>query len=144
MIYINNYTHLPYNKVYLGDRLIYGNDSNNDASDEEGWVTLTSDTSRDIPMKTFRIDATDPNTSGYYFITFSVKPNYDGENAGITQFSICPDEGNIWDYGRLYNIIDQTHIEGNIYEYTFSQVVYFAGAEKNAPLSQVKYKPMSV
>lgn len=106
------------------------------------WITLTQDTPRDIPMQTFRIDATDPETDGYYFITFSSSPNYDGENADITGFSICPDEGNIWDVGLSKEIKDQTYIEGNIYEYTFSQVVYFAGAEPNAPLSQVQYQPL--
>lgn len=106
------------------------------------WITLTQDTPRDIPMQTFRIDATDPETDGYYFITFSSSPNYTGENASITTFSICPDEGSIWDRGLSKQITKQTHIEGNIYEYTFSQVVYFAGAERNAPLSQVQYQPL--
>lgn len=110
-------------------------------SEECQWVTLTSDTDRSIPMQTFRIDATDPNTSGYYFITFSNSPNYIGSNASITTYSICPDEGTIYDNG-VKQIVDQTHIEGNIYEYTFSTVVYFAGGETNAPLSQVKYMPI--
>lgn len=106
------------------------------------WITLTQDTPRDIPMRTFRIDATDPGTSGYYFITFSPSPNYVGGNASITTFSICPDEGTIYDNYSSKQIKNQTHIEGNIYEYTFSQVVYFAGAERNAPLSQVQYQPL--
>lgn len=112
-------------------------------SDNCKWVTLTSDTDRSIQMQTFRIDATDPGTSGYYFITFSSAPNYGGANASITTFSICPDEGSIWDNGSSKKITSQTHIEGNIYEYTFSVPVYFAGGEKNAPLSQVQYKKMS-
>lgn len=106
------------------------------------WITLTQDTPRDIPMQTFRIDATDPETDGYYFITFSSSPNYTGENASITTFSICPDEGTIYDNYSSKKIKNQTYIEGNIYEYTFSQVVYFAGAEPNAPLSQVQYQPL--
>ena len=105
------------------------------------WVTLTFDTDRSIPMQRFIIDATDPQNSGYYFITFSNSPNYTGSNAGITKFSICPDEGTIWDNGTRKNITEQINIEGNIYEYTFSVPVYFAGAEQNAPLSQVKYQP---
>ena len=107
------------------------------------WITLTKDTDRSIQMQTFRIDATDPNTSGYYFITFSKTPNYSGTNASITSFSICPDEDRIFDNGSRKTITSQTHIEGNVYEYTFSVPVYFAGGETNAPLSQVQYKKMS-
>lgn len=104
------------------------------------WVTLTQDTDRSIQMQTFRIDATDPKTNSHYFITFSATPNYTGANASITSFSICPDEGTIYDNGSRKVITAQTHIEGNVYEYTFSVPVYFAGAEANAPLSQVQYK----
>lgn len=106
------------------------------------WVTLTQDTDRSIEMQTFRIDATDPKTNSHYFITFSATPNYTGANASITSFSICPDEGVIYDNGSHKAITAQTHIEGNVYEYTFSVPVYFAGGEANAPLSQVQYKPM--
>lgn len=106
------------------------------------WVTLTQDTDRSIQMQTFRIDATDPQTNSHYFITFSATPNYTGANASITKFSICPDEGTIYDNGSRKAITAQTHIEGNVYEYTFSVPVYFAGGESNAPLSQVQYKLM--
>ena len=105
----------------------------------ESRVTLTSDTNRGIPMQTFRIDATDPGTTVRYFITFSKTANASGNYQNVTSFSICPDEGTIWDNGTSKRITDQTHIEGNIYEYTFSSVVYFGGAETNAPLSQVQY-----
>jgi hypothetical protein len=103
------------------------------------WITLTFDTDKTIPMQRFRIDATDPQTSGYYFIRFSSTPNGSFTN---TRFSICPDEGIIFDDGTRKNITDQINIEGNIYEYTFSVPIYFADAEQNAPVSQVKYQPI--
>ena len=105
------------------------------------WVTLTQDTDRSIQMQTFRIDMTKPEmSSGYYFITFSTEPNYPGDNADITDFSICINEDSIYDNISRKNITEQTPIERNVYEYTFSVPVYFAGGERNAPLSQVKYK----
>ena len=112
---------------------------------QEGWVTLTQYTDRSIQMQTFRIDtSTTPEMpSGYYFITFSTSPDYPGENADITEFSICINENTIWDNSSRKHITEQTHIEGNVYEYTFSVPVYFAGGERNAPLSQVKYKGTS-
>ena len=82
-------------------------------------------------------------SSGYYFITFSTEPDYPGENADITDFSICINENRIFDNGSRKYISDQKHIEGNVYEYTFSVPVYFAGGERNAPLSQVQYKGTS-
>ena len=116
---------------------------------QEEWITLTQDTSRNIQMQTFRIDTSSTPTttpempSGYYFITFSTSPDYPGENADFTEFSICINENRIYDnYSRKY-ITEQTHIEGNVYEYTFSVPVYFAGGERNAPLSKVKYKTTS-
>ena len=111
---------------------------------QEVWVTLTQDTDRSIQMQTFRIDTTNPEMpGGYYFITFSTEPNYLGENADITDFSICINEDTIFDNGSRKRISDQKHIEGNVYEYTFSVPVYFAGGEINAPLSQVQYKTTS-
>ena len=111
---------------------------------QEKWVTLTQNTDRSIQMQTFRIDMTKPEmSSGYYFITFSKEPNYVGENEDITRFSICINEDTIWDNSSLKTITSQTHIEGNVYEYTFSVPVYFAGGERNAPLSQVQYKTTS-
>ena len=108
---------------------------------QEGWVTLKQYTDRSIQMQTFRIDTTEPEmSSGYYFITFSTSPDYPGENADITDFSICINEDRIFDNGSRKYITDQKHIEGNVYEYTFSVPVYFAGGERNAPLSQVQYK----
>ena len=105
------------------------------------WVTLTQDTDRSIQMQTFRIDMTKPEmSSGYYFITFSTEPNYPGDNADITDFSICINEDSIYDNYSRKHITEQTPIERNVYEYTFSVPVYFAGGERNAPLSQVKYK----
>ena len=111
---------------------------------QERWVTLTKDTSRRVPMQTFRIDTTYPEfEDGNRFITFSTSPDYPGENADFTYFSICINENTIYDdYSRKY-ITDQKHIEGNVYEYTFSVPVYFAGGERNAPLSQVQYKTTS-
>ena len=111
---------------------------------QERWVRLTKNTDRSIQMQTFRIDMTDPPMPiGEYFITFSTSPDYPGENADLTYFSICIEENTIFDnYSRKY-ITEQTHIEGNVYEYTFSVPVYFAGGERNAPLSQVKYKTTS-
>ena len=111
---------------------------------QEGWVTLRQNTDRSIQMQTFRIDTTEPEMSGgYYFITFSTEPDYPGENADITDFSICINEDSIYDNGSRKYITDQKHIEGNVYEYTFSVPVYFAGGERNAPLSQVQYKGTS-
>ena len=111
---------------------------------QERWVTLRQNTDRSIQMQTFRIDTTEPEMSiGYYFITFSTSPNYPGENAYINEFSICIDEDSIYDNGSRKRISDQKHIEGNVYEYTFSVPVYFAGGERNAPLSQVQYKTTS-
>ena len=108
---------------------------------QEGWVTLTKYTDRSIQMQTFRIDTTNPEMSReYYFITFSPSPDYPGENADITDFSICINEDSIFDDGSRKTITSQKHIEGNVYEYTFSIPVYFAGGERNAPLSQVQYK----
>ena len=121
-------------------------DTCNQDTPEEGikWVTLTQNTDRRVPMQTFRIDMTEPEmSSGYYFITFSKEPNYVGENADITSFSICINEDKIFDNGSLKTITSQKHIEGNVYEYTFSVPVYFAGGERNAPLSQVQYKTTS-
>ena len=111
---------------------------------QERWVTLTQDTDRSIKMQTFRIDTTRPEfEDGNRFITFSTSPDYPGENADFTYFSICINEDRIYDnYSRKY-ITEQKHIEGNVYEYTFSVPVYFAGGEVNAPLSQVKYKTTS-
>ena len=111
---------------------------------QEGWVTLKQYTDRSIQMQTFRIDMTEPEmSSGYYFITFSTSPNYPEENAYITDFSICINEDRIFDNGLRKYITEQKHIEGNVYEYTFSVPVYFAGGERNAPLSQVQYKTTS-
>lgn len=112
---------------------------------QERWVTLTQNTDRSIKMQTFRIDTikTPEMSSGYYFITFSTEPDYPSENADITRFSICINEDRIFDDGSLKTITSQTHIEGNVYEYTFSVPVYFAGGERNAPLSQVQYKTTS-
>lgn len=112
---------------------------------QEGWETLTKDTNRRIQMQTFRIDTSPTPTPefGEYFITFSTEPDYPGENADLTYFSICPDEDTIYDNHSRKNIRDQKHIEGNVYEYTFSVPVYFAGGERNAPLSQVQYKTTS-
>ena len=108
---------------------------------QEGWVTLTQDTDRSIQMQTFRIDTTEPEmSSGEYFITFSTSPNYPEENAYINEYSICINEDKIFDNRSRKNITSQKHIEGNVYEYTFSVPVYFAGGEGNAPLSQVQYK----
>lgn len=111
---------------------------------QEGWVTLTQDTYRSIQMQTFRIDMTEPEmSSGYYFITFSTEPDYPSENADLTNFSICINENTIYDNYSRKHITEQTHIEGNVYEYTFSVPIYFAGGERNAPLSQVQYKTTS-
>ena len=111
---------------------------------QERWVTLKQNTDRNIKMQTFRIDMTEPEmSSGYYFITFSTSPDYPGENADINSFSICINEDRIYDNGLRKYITEQTHIEGNVYEYTFSVPVYFAGGERNAPLSQVQYKTTS-
>ena len=110
---------------------------------QERWVTLTQDTDRSIQMQTFRIDTSITPESRYYFITFSTEPNYVGENADITSFSICINENRIYDNGSRKSITEQKHIEGNVYEYTFSVPVYFAGGESNAPLSQVQYKTTS-
>ena len=111
---------------------------------QEKWVTLRQNTDRSIQMQTFRIDTTEPEmSSGYYFITFSTSPDYPGENADIIDFSICINEDTIFDNGSRKRISDQKHIEGNVYEYTFSVPVYFAGGERNAPLSQVQYKGTS-
>lgn len=111
---------------------------------QEEWVTLTKDTARNIQMQTFRIDTSTNTTpeisSEYYFITFSTSPDYPGENANIIEFSISIQEDVIYDDGLRKYITEQAHIEGNIYEYTFSVPVYFAGGERNAPLSQVQYK----
>lgn len=111
---------------------------------QERWVALTQNTDRSIQMQTFRIDTTYPEfEDGNRFITFSTEQNYPGENADLTDFSICINEDTIYDnYSRKY-IRDQKHIEGNVYEYTFSVPVYFAGGERNAPLSQVQYKTTS-
>ena len=117
---------------------------NPDTPGQEVWVTLTQNTDRRIQMQTFRIDTTEPEmSSGYYFITFSPSPDYPGENADITDYSICINEDRIFDNGSRKYITDQKHIEGNVYEYTFSVPVYFAGGERNAPLSQVQYKTTS-
>lgn len=122
-------------------------DTCNPDTPEEGvkWVTLTQDTYRSIQMQTFRIDTSPTPTPeiGEYFITFSTSPNYPGDNAYLTDFSICIEEDRIYDNGSMKNIRDQKHIEGNVYEYTFSVPVYFAGGERNAPLSQVQYKTTS-
>ena len=111
---------------------------------QERWVTLTQDTDRSIQMQTFRIDTTYPEfEDGNRFITFSTTPNYPGENADLTDFSICINEDRIYDNHSRKYITEQTHIEGNVYEYTFSVPIYFAGGERNAPLSQVQYKTTS-
>ena len=114
---------------------------------QERWVTLTQNTDRSIQMQTFRIDTTTTPTTapenGEDFITFSTEQNYPGENAYLTDFSICIREDTIFDNGSRKYISDQKHIEGNVYEYTFSVPVYFAGGERNAPLSQVQYKTTS-
>lgn len=112
---------------------------------QERWVTLTKDTARNIQMQTFRIDtSTTPEMpSGYYFITFSEIRDYPEENADLTNFSICINENTIYDNYSRKHITEQKHIEGNVYEYTFSVPVYFAGGERNAPLSQVQYKTTS-
>lgn len=144
MAYINNNKIIGLGgikRAYVKDTLIFQSYVKVVAKQPK-WVTLTPYTNRSIQMQTFRIDATDPMTSGYYFITFSETPNYDDANVDITSFSICPDEGTIYDNGSRKAITAQTHIEGNVYEYTFSVPVYFAGAEENAPLSQVQYKSM--
>lgn len=101
------------------------------------YIVLSQNTSRSIPMQTFRINATDPGTKNYYFITFSTSPNYGDSNASITKYSICPDEGTIYDNNSTKYITAQTKISDNVYEYTFSVPVYFAGGEENAPYSQV-------
>ena len=147
MVYINenklNKGYInEYNKAYIGDKLLYWNADKYNEGGGDKWITLTSDTPRYIPMQKFRIDITDPGTSGHYFITFSATPNYVGTNAPIIVFSICPDEGTLYDSRTKKLLSSLTKVEGNICEYTFSQVVYFAGGEKNAPLSQVQYKPM--
>lgn len=144
MIYLDNNKIISLGgikRAYVKDTLIFQSFAKV-VVEEPKWVTLKQDTDRSLSMQTFRIDATDPQTSGHYFITFSATPNFDGTNASITKFSICPDEGVIYDNGSRKAITAQTHIEGNVYEYTFSVPVYFAGAEENAPLSQVQYKLM--
>lgn len=112
---------------------------------QEEWVTLTKDTARNIQMQTFRIDTSPTPTPeiGEYFITFSEIQDYPEENADLTYFSICIDENRIYDNYSIKQITEQKHIEGNVYEYTFSVPVYFAGGERNAPLSQVQYKTTS-
>ena len=114
---------------------------------QERWVTLTQNTDRSIQMQTFKIDTTTTPTSSpeivENFITFSTEPNYHGEYADLTDFSICINEDRIFDNGSRKYITEQKHIEGNVYEYTFSVPVYFAGGERNAPLSQVQYKTTS-
>lgn len=100
------------------------------------WVTLTSDFDRSVPLRKFRIDATDPYNGGNYFIRFTITP--DTDTTSNTWFSICPDEGTIWDNSKSKRITAQTKIEGSIYEYEFSRDVYFSNAETNAPLSQVQ------
>ena len=109
----------------------------NETPTSQEYIVLSQDTDRSIQMQTFRINATDPGTSGNYFITFNTTPNYGEDYASIPIFSICPDEGIIYDnYDKKY-ITAQTQISDNIYEYTFSVPVYFAGGEENAPYSQV-------
>lgn len=144
MIYLDNNKIISLGgikRAYLNNTLIFQSFAKV-VVEEPKWVTLKQNTNRSIQMQTFRIDATDPQTNGYYFITFSATPNYDGDNADITSFSICPDEGTLYDNGSKKSITAQTHIEGNVYEYTFSVPVYFAGGEANAPLSQVQYELM--
>ena len=106
-----------------------------DSGNDTKSTILNSDTDRTIPMQTFRIDATYPNNSGNYFIRFTTTPDTDTtSNKG---FSICPDEGTIWDNGERKYITAQTKIYDNIYEYTFSVPVYFSNGEVNAPYEQV-------
>ena len=125
MIYLDNNKIISLGgikRAYLNNTLIFQSFAKV-VAEQPKWITLTQDTDRSIQMQTFRIDATDPQTSGRYFITFSATPNYTGANASITSFSICPDEGVIYDNGSRKAITAQTHIEGNVYEYTFPDYV---------------------
>lgn len=100
----------------------------------KSYISFT-DIDTETPFRTVRIDATDPGTSGYYFIRLSTSPNSTGSNQS---YSICPDEGKIWDGGSSKAITAQTHIEGKIYEYTFSRDMYLAtNQETYSPLHQV-------
>lgn len=133
--YINNL-----NKVYIGNDLLYWNaKEDNNTPTGDTFITLTSDTSKSIPMQTFRIDMTDPNNTGYYFVRFSTTPNDTGAPNNML-YSIAIDENLIFDNGSRKYIDDQLLIGDNIYEYTFSTIVYIHDIEKNAPISQIQYK----
>ena len=121
-----------YKWMFSGDEYVCGCDW--EVSDPT-LITISSNTDRTIPMQRFRIDATDPQNTGYYFIRFTTTP--DTDTTDNHSFSICPDEGTIWDNGMEKSITAQTKIDDNVYEYTFSVPVYFSNAEKNAPVSQV-------
>ena len=129
------------------EKLGWKDTCNQETPGEEKWVTLTQYTDRSIQMQTFKIDTTTTPTTApenvENFITFSTSPDFPEENAYLTDFSICIEENTIYDNGSRKHITEQTHIEGNVYEYTFSVPVYFAGGERNAPLSQVQYKTTS-
>ena len=104
----------------------------------ERLVQMSPDTPRDIPMQKFRIDAMDPGSSGYYFLAFSRTPNDD--YATIFSFSMAPDENLIIDAGNWYSITGHgVLVSGSVYDYTFSEEIYFAYAEENAPFNQVWY-----
>lgn len=99
------------------------------------WHQLTFDTPRDIQMETFRITKYVTNgASGYYFAQFNAEPNQDsGDNWG---WSICPEQQNLIDNGSWINFDE---FEGDVFEYTMSQPIYWTGAEENACLEAIEY-----
>lgn len=99
------------------------------------WHQLTFDTPRDIPMSTFRITKNVTNgASGFYFAQFNSEPNQDyGDNMG---WSICPEQQNLIDDGNWINFDEY---EGDVFEYTMTQDVYWTGAEENACLEAIEY-----
>ena len=122
------------------------------------WSKLKPNFSMSTPIESIRIDMNgienDPHE--YYFIAFSEYPN--SPESPITKYSVCPFENTIFDAGRSYyftryNITDY-YINGyggnciarsvgdGIYEYTFSQPVYFSyrESEVNAPYNRIKVK----
>lgn len=100
------------------------------------WHEITSDTPKDVAFSTIKIDRTMQSGAGAeYFYVFSTQS--DDEWGMFPEWAVSTDEDIICDNDNRTYMYDLTNKD--VYEYTFSQPVYFSHMQTEAPPGAIFY-----
>ena len=113
-----------------------------EVSGSTSYNQLTFDFDRSIGFQQCIIDTSHASScsGGYYFCTFQPTPNYSGEHASITDYSIVICEEDYWFNGSRNNLSSLPQAEGYSSEWKlldWGETMYYAGAEHNSPVEQI-------